>query len=280
MAKTRKKNIRLSKKKTQKQRGGNAPFELVHKVPSSQIKVFTNADKSQPTLEAMIAALTRHNYSYEVLGYGKPWHGFQTRMENYEEALNRNMLESGPEALCIFVDGFDAICIKDSDKQLAAYKAKPRPMPVVFGAEICCLDNCDKNSLKWYDYHKLKNGSEAIKATLKEMFPPNKDYLLSPEAVFANAGFIMGTTEGLLDLLKGMRASGNLDDQLAAGHYIANNPDKVDIDLEEKLVRNKISNRDKLPDEGTPEGPGFLHYPGMRSEEDKQKLLEKYKEFE
>jgi len=76
-----------------------------------------------------------------------------------------------------------------------------------------------------------------------------------------------------------MIASGNFDDQLAAGAYIVQNLDKIDIDLEEKLVRNKIENRDKLPDEGTPEGPGFLHFPGMRSDEQKKVLLEKYKQY-
>jgi hypothetical protein len=89
----------------------------------------------------------------------------------------------------------------------------------------------------------------------------------------------MGPAKALQDLFNGMLASGNFDDQLAAGHYIVHNLDKVDIDIEEKLVRNKIKNRDKLPDEGTAEGPAFLHYPGMRSEDDKKKLLEKYKEF-
>jgi hypothetical protein len=286
MGRPTRRKVKSGRRTTQK--GGNtpsgpapppAPFPLTHTHPTSQIKVFINADKSQATLEAMVKALTEHKYSYEILGYGKPWHGFHTRMENYEEALNRMMAESGPDKLCIFVDGFDAICIKDSEAVFAAYKAKPRPMPVVFGAEICCLDNCDKNSLSWYDHHKLKGGAEAIRAKLEQMFPPNKEFLVSPEPVFFNAGFMMGPTGGLLDLLKGMRASGNFDDQLAAGSYIAKNPDKVDVDLEEKIVRNKIKNRDKLPDEGTPEGPGFLHYPGMRSDEDKLKLLEKYKEF-
>jgi hypothetical protein len=285
---TRGKEKKSSKRKTQK--GGNAPapapapapaapFPLVVNDPTSQIKVFTNADKSQATLEAMIAALKRHKFSYEVLGYAKPWHGFHTRMENYEEALNRNMTESGPDSLCIFVDGFDAICIKDSEAVLAAYKAKPRKMPIVFGAEICCLDNCDKNTLSWYDHHKLKGGSAPLREKLEEMFPPNKEFLVSKEDIFPNAGFIMGPTGALLDLLKGMRASGNFDDQLAAGHYIAKNPDKVDLDLEAKIVRNKVRNREKLPDEGTPDGPGFLHYPGMRSEADKQKLLALYKQY-
>ena len=285
MGRPTRRKAKSSKRKTQK--GGvasaaavpEAPFPLIVKEPTSHIKVFTNADKSQPTLEAMIAALTRHKFSYEVLGYGKPWHGFHTRMENYEEALNRNMTESGPDSLCIFVDGFDAICIKDSEAVLAAYKAKPRPMPVVFGAETCCLDNCDKNSLSWYDHHKIKGGSAPLKEALEQLFPPNTELLISKEDIFPNAGFIMGPTAALLDLLKGMRASGIFDDQLAAGQYISKNPDKVDIDLEAKIVRNKIKNREKLPDEGTPDGPGFLHYPGMRGEADKQNLLELYKQY-
>ena len=286
---------RRQKKKGSRKRkvhwGGNAeapappaeppapPFPLTLETPGAEIRVFTNADKSQPTLELMIAALKRHKYNYEVLGYGKPWLGFRSRTENYREAIERYIKDKGPDALAIFVDGFDAICVKDEALMLAAYKGKARPMPVVFGAEICCLDNCDKNVLNWYDHHKLKDGKEAIKAKLEQMFPPNTEFLIAPEPVFANAGFCMGPAKALQDLFNGMLASGNFDDQLAAGHYIVHNLDKVDIDIEEKLVRNKIKNRDKLPDEGTAEGPAFLHYPGMRSEDDKKKLLEKYKEF-
>jgi hypothetical protein len=289
---SRRKNRRVKgTNKRRRQKGGDAqqpsaaapppaaPFPLSVTVPESKIKVFTNADKSQPTLEAMISALTRHKYSYEVLGFGKEWHGFHTRMANYLEGIERYLKEAGPGALAIFVDGFDAICVKDSGPMYEAYKAKVRPMPVVFGAEICCLDNCDKEVLNWYDKYNLKGGKEAIRQKLEQMFPPDEKFLIAPEPVFANAGFIMGTAEGLVDLLKGMIASGNFDDQLAAGAYIVKNLDKVDIDIEEKLVRNKIKNRDKLPDEGTPEGPGFLHYPGMRGDDQKLILLEKYKEF-
>jgi hypothetical protein len=271
------KNKRTRKQK--KQRGGEPPPFPLTVTNESQIKVFTNADKSQPTLEAMIASLTRHKYSYEVLGFGKPWLGFHTRMENYLEGIGRYVKEKGPDAIAIFVDGFDAICIKDSDAMLAVYKAKPRKMSIVFGAEVCCLDNCNKDVLNWYDKYSLKGGKEAIKATLKEMFPPSPNMLVANESVFANAGFIMGPAQALEELFKGMIASGNFDDQLAAGHYIVNNLDKIDIDIEEKLVRNKIRIREKLPDEGTPDGPGFLHYPGMRADEDKKKLLELYKEF-
>jgi hypothetical protein len=286
---TRRRNRRVKgTNKRKRQKGGNAqqpsaaaapPFPLTVTVPGCKIKVFTNADKSQPTLEAMIAALTRHKYSYEVLGYGKEWHGFHTRMANYLDGIERYMKESGPDAIAIFVDGFDAICIKDSEPMYNAYKAKPRPMPVVFGAEVCCLDNCDKNTLDWYDKYNLKGGKEAIKSKLEELFPPNKEFLISPESVFPNAGFFMGTAQGLVDLMKGMIASGIFDDQLAAGAYIVKNLDKVDLDIEEKLVRNKVKNREKLPDEGTPDGPGFLHYPGMRGDDQKMELLKKYKEF-
>ena len=286
---TRRKNRRVkgtNKRKHQKGGGAQqpsiavaAPFPLSLSIPESKIKVFTNADKSQPTLEAMISSLRRHKYSYEVLGYGKEWKGFHTRMANYLDGIERYLQEAGPDAIAIFVDGFDAICIKDSELMYKAYKAKPRPMPVVFGAEVCCLDNCDKEVLNWYDKYNLKGGKEAIRGKLEQMFPPNKEFLISPESVFPNAGFFMGTAQALIDLLKGMIASGNTDDQLAAGAYIVKNLDKVDIDIEESLVRNKIKNREKLPDEGTPEGPGFLHYPGMRSDNQKQQLLAKYKEF-
>jgi hypothetical protein len=160
----------------------------------------------------------------------------------------------------------------------AAYKAKPRTMPVVFGAEIFCLDNCDKGVLKWYDIHNLKGGSEAIRSTLTKIYDRD-DFLESPSSVFPNAGFVMGPAENIQALFQGMLDTGLPDDQLAAGAYIINNLDKIDINIEETLVRNKLKPRDKLPDEDGNGGPGFLHFSGMREPGQQAELVEKYKQY-
>ena len=278
-----------SRRQTQKhKRGGSvAPAPALqspqeHIAKKSKIKVIICADRTLPTLESLLRSLIRHKYSYEVVGFGKPFHGFQTKMENYLEGIRKHREAAGPEAMIILVDGFDAICIKDSDKLYKAYKKKPRKMPIVMGAEVCCIDNCDKGQLEWYNTHNIMGGKGTIESNLQPMFPGQagfERFLRSETPVFANSGFIMGPAENILEMLEGMIATGNFDDQLAAGAYLIKNQDKIDIDLEQLMMRNKLPSRDKFPDEDGTKGPAFLHYPGMRSEEDKETLLKKYKEF-
>lgn len=233
-----------------------------------------SADRMEPTLEALLASLKAHNYSYEVLGLGKPWNGFKTKMANYLEGIGRYTGE-----LAIFVDAFDVFCIKGAEQVLASYKAKARPMPVVVGAEIICFyeDNCSMDALNWFDTNNLYGGRAAIEATLTKP-EPNRPYYESPKSVFTNSGFIMGPKDELKTMFQSMMDSGDKDDQIAVIHYMTAAPTKVDLDIEEKIIRNKLKPRTKLPDEdGT--GPGFLHFPGTRTKEEQKKNIEYYSEY-
>jgi hypothetical protein len=231
----------------------------------------------EPTLDALLGALKKHKYSYEVLGFGKPWLGFKTKMENYLEGINRYIAEKGPDALGIFVDAFDVFCIKDAAEQVAAYKAKPRPMPITVGVEIICFynENCSMDALKWYDVNKIPGGSEQIKAALFQP-EPQRPYYESPKSVFLNSGFIMGPAGELQTMFQSMMDSGDTDDQIAVINYMTKAMDKVDYDIEEKLIRNKLKPRTKLPDD-----PAFVHFPGTRTkEEQKRNIDEYYKQYQ
>jgi hypothetical protein len=262
---------------TRRQRGGVAAPELKYEHPGAEIKMFTSSDRMEPTLEALLASTKRHNYSYEVIGFGKPWKGFKTKMENYLEGINRYVKEKGPSALAIFVDAFDVICIKDAAKQLASYKAKPRGMPVSVGVEIICFyeDNCSMEALKWYDDNKIPGGSAQIKAALFKP-EPHRPYYESPTSVFLNSGFIMGTASELQAMFQSMMDSGDTDDQIAVINYMLKAPGKVDYDVEESLIRNKLKPRTRLPDEDGEKGPGFLHFPGTRTKEEQAKNVAEY----
>ena len=269
------KRSRKSKRRTRRrQRGGNAP--TTYNGPG-EIKVFTSADKMKPTLSALLDSLKTHNYSYEVVGIGKPWKGFRTKMENYLEGINRYISEKGPTALAIFVDAYDVLCIKDSAKLLASYKSKKRAMPIVIGAEIICFynENCSMDALAWYDHNKIPGGSKAIKDGLTTP-EPGRPYYKSSQPAFLNSGFIMGPANELQALFQGMMESEDKDDQIAVIHYMNNHMDKIDLDFEESLIRNKLTTRDKLPDENGEQGPGFLHFPGSRTIEEQQKNMDVY----
>ena len=77
-------------------------------------------------------------------------------------------------------------------------------------------------------------------------------------------------------MFKGMMDSGINDDQLAAIDYMKKNPSKVDYDLEESLIRNKLKPREYLPDENGETGPGFVHFPGTRAPNEIQDKITKY----
>jgi hypothetical protein len=231
----------------------------------------------EATLDALLSSLKAHNYSYEVLGFGKPWKGFETKMENYLEGMQRYAAEKGPDALAIFVDSFDVLCIKDSDKLLKTYAERPRKhLPIVFGAEIACFDNCYKEVLNWYDTTSVFGGRKALEAELK---PVNGGKgFMSEKPIFMNSGFIMGPVGKLQEIFKQLSHTpdGKWDDQYTAGKWAVNHLDAFDLNVEESMVRNKLIPRDKLPDEDGEGGPAFLHFPGSRSREQQKENVERY----
>jgi hypothetical protein len=246
----------------------------------------------EPTLQALLDSLKAHKYSYEVLGFGKPWEGYKTKIDNYLEGIKRYAAEKGPNALAIFVDAFDVICIKDSDKLLATYKEKPRKMPVVFGGEIACFKNCYKDVLNWYDTHSVLGGRAAVEGSLKPVNSGNGS--MSEQPIYMNTGFILGPASELETIFTGISqipeqeqsaegkqgvlpyTEGKWDDQYMAGKWAAQNLDRFDINLEETMIRNKVIPKDKLPDEDGEQGPAFLHFPGSRWPEQQKENLERY----
>jgi len=276
MASRRQKHKRRRlRRKTRRQRGGNP--DLTYTDPKdSGIKVFTSCDHMEPHLQKLLDSLKKHKYSYEVLGFGKPWKGLQTKQENYLEGMKRYKAEKGPDALAIFVDGYDVLCIKDSDKLLETYKARKRSMPVVFGAEIFCIFNCNKDVLKWYDTHSISGGRAGVESTF---IPIENGWVKSENPVFLNTGFIMGPISAIEAMYTGISQTPfEVDDQYTAGKYLANNLDSFDLDVEEAMVRNKLKTRDKLPDEDGIRGPAFLHFPGTQTE--REQTLKRFAAYE
>ena len=269
MGKARRSRLRKRKTRRRTQRGGStANYEH----PGSPIKVFISADRMEPTLNALLTSLKKHNYSYEVLGLGKPWKGFKTKMENYLDGINRYNGE-----YAVFVDAFDVLCIKDADKLLATYKAKKRSMPIVVGTEIICFyeENCGMDALDWYDANQINGGRAAIEKRLVKP-EPGRPYYQAPESVFLNSGFIMGPAEDLKHMFQSMMDSGDTDDQIAVINYMKGHMNKIDLDVEENLVRNKLKPRTKLPDEDGQQGPAFVHFPGTRTKDEQKKNIEEY----
>lgn len=257
------------------QRGGAS---IVHTNPTSPFKVFMCANKSKPTLEALMKSLEDHGFSYEVLAYRMPWENLRAKVEWYLKGAEAYEKAAGPDALAIFVDGFDVICIQDASVMLEKYKARKRNMPILFSAEEYCLGNCNKGVVQWYDYHKIRGGSKAVLAKVEKINGETGD-LAAKEPTFMNTGFLVGPVGEIRSLYKGILETPYvIDDQYTAGEYVQKHFDKIDLDLEEQFIRTKISVLDKKPDEGTKEGPVFLHFPGHRDDQQQATLLTRYAE--
>jgi len=271
----RRRTKRTRRQSRKRQRGGSMP--LTYDAPNAPITVFTSSDRMEPTLEYLMKSLKKHNYGYRVLGMGTQWNGFKTKMENYLQGIEQYIKDKGPDAMAIFVDAFDVLCIKDADKLLKSYHERLRKMPIVVGVEIYCFyeENCRMEALQWYDKHSVEGGSESIKGSLTQP-EAGRPYYEAPKSVFVNSGFIMGPAKELLTMFTSMSQSGDKDDQIAVINYTMSNMDKIDLDVEETLIRNKLKPRHKLPDENGIVGPGFVHFPGTREKDRQQRNVTEY----
>lgn len=231
----------------------------------SKIKVFTYATEMKDTLRVLLESLKRNGYSYEVVGYGKPWSGFRNRMSEYLNAVKAYKDKVGDNELAVIIDGYDCLSIKDSQSVYNTFINRSRnTAPVMFGVEIVCNGNCNKNIVDWYQYHNIYGGKDSIE----------KGYILKPDGVvsekpvFLNAGMLMGRVGALEKMYNGMLALNIEDDQVAAGTYILQHMDDIDLDIEESIFRNKPGDKSDiyLDDEGKPHGPAFLHFPGNSSQ--------------
>lgn len=243
------------------------------------IKVFLYADKLKPTAKALLSSLKQHNFNYEVLGLGKPWEGWTGRTKEYLSAIRKYKGDNGGSALALFIDAFDVICIMDSSRFYEKYMKRERLMPVIFGAEQGCLATmCNESIIDWYDYNEIEGGKARVESQVNRWGDENEN-LWSKTPAFTNNGTILGTADGLEFLFSEIIKTGISDDQLAAGKVITENFDRFDIDFEEVFFRNKFRNLEKRPDEDGIDGPGFLHFHAMRTDEQQNEVLRRFENY-
>ena len=253
--------------------------EINYNESTVPIKVFLYADKLKPTAKVLLSSLKKHNFNYEVLGFGKPWEGWTARTMEYLSAIRKYKGEHGGSALALFIDAFDVICIMNSDKFYAKYMKRERIMPVIFGAEQGChIEMCNREILDWYDYNEIEGGKEKVESVINTWGNSNEN-LWSQKPAFTNNGTIMGTADGLEFLFTEIIRTEIPDDQLAAGSVIVNNFDRFDIDFEENFFRNKFRVLEKRSDEDGINGPGFIHFHAMRTDEQQREVLNRYANY-
>ena len=278
-----------TKRRSLRHSGGN-PLKTVHENADSKIKVFMCASKTSPTLELLLRSLERHGYSYEVLGFGKPWNNLGDKLKYYEEGSRNHLETNGKEELLIMIDAYDIICIKDSQYVYNAWLNRPRKMPVLYSSEQNCMGNCFQgNLLKWFDVYQdvlpppYNVGSERLKnesITIHYEWPDVNKPIKSKMNLFFNTGFIMGKASDIASLMKEiLTVPYEIDDQYTTGIYLNNDHyDLYDIDIESTFSNTVLPfEPENLPDKNAPGQAAFIHFPGNRSEEAKAQLAEAFR---
>jgi hypothetical protein len=195
-----------------------------------------------------------------------------------------------PDSLVAFLDGYDSLAILPASTAVEKFLARPRAaLPILFSAEPICLTNCEKGQLAWFDSHPTNLGSAAsIRAALKPVpdRPPAEGSVMHTAAVFLNGGAVMGRAGPLAAFYAAALKTGDSDDQRALGKLLAapaSSPAakaalQVDLDVESNVFRTKVADvSNKMPNEGSPAGPAFLHFPGMYARENE--MLDKMKQY-
>jgi len=272
-------------------RGGNPlgktePFNPLHTNPTSKCKVFLCANKQVPTLILLLSSLKRLGYSYEVLGYDKPWNNLFDKLKYYEQATTSH---TGPEELLIYIDAFDVICIKDSASLYERWSKRTRPMKILYSSEPVCFGNCSKKKLlEWYDVHKhslsppYNTGSEELKKqiVIHTEYDPKDPPIKSKLYLFPNSGCIVGYRNDLQPLFQELLKQPQIiDDQYTTTEYLNDHPEIYDIDVECQFSHTlNTLNPEELPKSSDPVAACFLHFPGNRSEEQKAALAKLFSE--
>lgn len=207
----------------------------------------TNVDYFQKSFQLF------DGWDMRLVGLGKKWEGFRTKMEIYCETLQ--MID--PMTIVVCLDTNDMLCIKDSTgfrETFLQFKS-----PIVIGSEKQCFPTIHNNFIKigvcsdisqWKQYH-------------------NED-----QNIFMNSGCVIGYAGEILLMLRWVLDYTDIyitDDQVGIGFYMNQFPEKIRLDVEGVLVYNnnwgRRSSITKMGDNkimiDTPTHPYFIHFPGL-----------------
>lgn len=163
-----------------------------------------------------VQTLINNDWDYEIIGINKPWKGFVSKIEYFEEYLKT----LSPEKIVVLSDTRDVFCVRSPKHFINAFQKFQKPLLV--SLEIFCQGQPDDSAVKdskniWQcvpinQYWK----HQTIKPTLRR---------------YVNSGLIVGKTKDLLEHYNWIHTTNWKDDQAALGDYMNNFPDKVAADI-------------------------------------------------
>lgn len=225
---------------------------------SEKICVFACATKSTPHLDVLRKSMDLYEgWGLCVLGEGKEWKSFRTKMECYRDALRITKKDQ----IVVCLDAYDVICVRDSHQLREDFLSFDTP--IVIGYE---------NVSTYTIYNKyIKIGVSPCISTWK------KYHNIDPtKRIFVNSGCIVGYASEICKMFEWIlnyRRFEIDDDQIGVGYYMNKFPHKVKLDVESKICLNdnyanhyKVSVKvhDDLLHVSSKHVPYFIHFPGMK----------------
>lgn len=211
------------------------------------IDVFTCVTQNNSGYTNFINSFKKYKgWNVITIGKNKKWKGWITRMILYRDTALWISQNKDPKEIIIFLDGYDILCISDSEKFKEKFKEKG--YPIIIGGENNCIQyiNCRK-ATKWQSYHEIYNK-------------------------YPNGGCIIGESYEIYKLFNWcIEKKYTRDDQIALSYYMDNNPLKIMLDMESVFIYNDPYGEEgeyELKERGIKiknikENPYFIHFPGL-----------------
>ena len=162
-------------------------------------------------------SLQKLGYDYKLLGLGKKWEGFETKMKYYLKELER----LDPNELVIVCDSYDILFVQGPQIIESRYRQLANNK-VVVGMENIKDELCNFIGI-------------CIPEVVKKCKIKNKYY---PDFKYINSGFIMGSVRDLQEIFDFMIQNGFKDDQKALFNWIMKNCSRCFFDYHLDFVFN------------------------------------------
>jgi len=168
-----------------------------------------------------IHTLFKNNWDYEIIGVGRPWEGFKSKIQYFHEYLRT----LNPERLVILSDARDVFCVRSPKYFEKAFNSFGKP--VLVSLEIFCQGYPDDRAV--LDPKKIW-----------QCVPLNhywsQQTKKSPFRKYVNSGLIAGKVKDLIIYFNWVSESGWTDDQASLGDYMNKFPDRVAGDIDANVL--------------------------------------------
>lgn len=210
------------------------------------MEVITYATHNKHYYLNMLESSKKFNFDVTVLGYNTEWKGFRDKPLNLYNHLKEI---DDQEKYIIFVDAFDVLFCRDSEKLLEDFKNNYNEDDIVFNGET--LSNSYYVNKKWLEDYKPKE------------IDKNNKYS------YLNSGVFLGKIKNIVKMLKNLLDEGIENDQKAVMELY--NQKKFNICIDKKCIlfstfssmnNDLIFKNNKIFNKHTKTYPYIIHGPG------------------